>query len=1599
MSNLDLNDDEPILPPALREESTGDWSALKGSAYHMLVALYLMLTNNRDITFCAGNDLRSIVNTQSLPSSKTGISVQNDNYVEWIQVKNENKPWTLNKILNDNTLLSTFIYNALLSQSNGQSWKVSLIASTQIRSEEISKFLDSFRKGSSTNSPDSKRFLNIITSVEQGWNDWSCNLEENYTIDHNDIVEVGFQVLNQIAACEQLPGAQIKLAIENKLLLLHPDEQTVRLIVCAIVGVFQNIGLHNTAALTSFTLASLQEAIGYSLTPRYLIPPQTIEACNKQVADVLPSTWIAEEYVKRTDIDHALQEFYTSDRCLFILLGDSGSGKSWVGYNEAQITLDGHVRLLLRGSILNQYDSLVKIIYQTLKEWASPAINEEELFRFVHGASADPTRGPFLLIVDDLPLSDDPALFAQKLETMCKEAKRRGIKLLLTTHSGVWQRISRGNLLAAYIFNHNIIFEPKHGNASLPQYSYELNKFTDDELLAYLKHKMLIHDAQQMAFRLRDPLFSVLRNPYLLSVYVMQSSGDEFGNVTIDIDEIIDKEADSLFRKVLHQLNWEEDELENIQKHLITSLWDSRRNGKKASELLHEVNDITGKSGRISFQTLQAVSLLTPPQDLKTPLGTVTWLNPQLGDRLTALWLAEQYKNYPDVISEMEPGIDDGVMTAIIRKAIDITISDPIEFADRIMSRDSNWLGAVVKGLGMRMAIAYEESSQQRQSNWRIIAYINALANREETYAISNTMTVLGTTAAYSKQAKQCIANLYHDKLELQAFKGQVALGSALEVMPAWTMRHILIRLRNDLLLSNDFSSTDAAYYRIKRLKGALQPLLSINHKTAASVAKRVLEWFQKRYVPPLIPDDIDVRLNISDILDAIRGLIALHENEADIETLKQHLSSDDKKVRKGAALSLLSIAEKKPELVKKSIFRQARVEREVTGYISRLLYFYTESCPEEVVSIIQEADMLHNRASSIALMLLSHIAKSHSVYVTEILPRQLNNMPGYARSIIHEILAFAWWMCCLASSEQCRDVLAQLSTPHYDDVKNEYRAFATYSASVALLARIGLDIEGMTEAASKAPIYMHHLAFETGFNFLYVDLKQTCMKYADKIVAHTYFPNWCELLCQTAIDYAEHTIHPITEAESEWQHRVANLAIDWICACAPYINNPDDVMTALPSAWPKLRFCNALVMAGCASQNCIESASQICIQYMNTEGSMSDDRDQLIITLRRNGKLSNALRYAIDNKISIMASKSGNIDALIHDESDNILEILHENIIPSNALPMLWEWSSIAKNWRSVLLSQVFRASFLAMPFSLDMCYSYCDQVIAVLEELPDKDIVREYKTVYTSLRAFCNKEQRPIRLDVYQSDILGESHKAAMAVIEAFFSKDGALNKEWFYQLIHSGYGWIYDCKHQFNDGEISYTFGTPAEIIYIPPAYRIALSLASIHSHNDDFSTIWMLEQNKIHNWLYNVTGKYFIDGSYRGLKKSYQSDILSQGLQEAEKLSAEMPWDVRVIATYGMLLLLNSQYEISKQILIKCLTMNWYNPIDIVNARYNLACCYARLGEVEQCRMELEMCANVYPNMNRQQVENDDDLISVKDEIWFMNIVRSLPDYPR
>lgn len=200
------------MPSPVDDEIRGDWNNLKGTEYHFVYVLWLLLCRNAtSVAFYRGNDLLANPARPPAPAETStlvpAVHVQVPEEDEWIQLKATRDSWTITSLLDENLLLN-FMLNAISSEAVGRAWRTRLVTQGEIRKEAIENFADDPESHSQLNSK-----LNVILHNVQG----RLQQEGWQQVDQLRLRSIAFNILRQLAQEESLPLRQLKAEVDLQL--------------------------------------------------------------------------------------------------------------------------------------------------------------------------------------------------------------------------------------------------------------------------------------------------------------------------------------------------------------------------------------------------------------------------------------------------------------------------------------------------------------------------------------------------------------------------------------------------------------------------------------------------------------------------------------------------------------------------------------------------------------------------------------------------------------------------------------------------------------------------------------------------------------------------------------------------------------------------------------------------------------------------------------------------------------------------------------------------------------------------------------------------------------------------------------------------------------------------------------------------------------------------------------------------------------------------------------------------------------------------------------------------------------------------------------
>ena len=671
---------------SLSGEIRGDASNFKGTDYHLLYAIWSLVTRHASqIHFFAGNDVLAhpcqpaTTDSDRSFSSLAHAEVGEPNEDAWIQLKCTNTPWTKSELLSDVHLLSTFIINTFLSDARDRKWTVHLVSTAPIRSEEIRKFVS-----------DPSAHPNTLKKFDASVDHASKLLESSGKIvPLTRIRSRGREILSALADCRLFSRDILLADIRSELTSILVDNHLAQRVFREIYGGILNLSTDTQSQVVILDLRWFKQATGHDLSRQRLLEKSLEQTCDQQIEDNLKH-YKPELAVARESLTSTLSAFLTSDSSLFVLSGASGAGKSWALASWCAAT-KGQIRILVSGSSLRAESSLASIVANELRPFSSLASNDETfLKKFCAGKSV--TGSPPVIIVDDLrPPSTNAEAFSRMIADLAKTAHRLSIKLIISC-----QREINEALQPFSTTEHHLRYSPvrpltePEGRVT-PFTSVALSAFTRVEMEDALSRYKNVNCHAWLP-RFNDPALSPLFSPQLLALFLESLTPEQKASPNALIDwelaHLIDHPAKTITRKVTEETGFVRDEVEEVLDSTLSFIW--QHHGQSTSthiRLSKHILDDFGPDGRQILDAYYRHGLFSKTSQLFfTERGV--WA------RSMARHVHSCSTPLQEALSRLSPLADLDFVEQFIA-----TSDSPLDLADAIIAESETWNTAIASGL------------------------------------------------------------------------------------------------------------------------------------------------------------------------------------------------------------------------------------------------------------------------------------------------------------------------------------------------------------------------------------------------------------------------------------------------------------------------------------------------------------------------------------------------------------------------------------------------------------------------------------------------------------------------------------------------------------------------------------------------------------------------------------------------------------------------------------------------------------------------------------------------------------------------------------
>jgi hypothetical protein len=1572
------------MPSPLDDEIRGDWNNLKGTEYHLVYVLWLLLCRNaKSVAFYRGNDL--LANPTPPPvSQETGIlipavRVRGAEEDEWIQLKATRNPWTVTTLLDDENLLFNFILNALTSEAGSRVWSTHLVTQGEIRKEAIEKFADD-----SESYPRHNSMLNAILEKAQR----HLQEEEWLEIDQSRLRVLALNILRQLAKDEPLSLRLLKAEIDLQLAYRYLVPEVVQQTGNNLLGALLHDSAGGPIVAHVYDNTWLDEVVGSPLKPLLPFDSDPASACNQAVQAVYDSPgfqWEARHYATRVRVENELQHFLQAPEIVFVMLGMSGTGKSWVLADWTGRVLQGHARLLIPGSDLDHVDQRVlsRLVAQRLRVFTSAPISDEDLLARLQAYARLDGKGPLVLVIDDLQPTGDFSVFRRDLGRIAKQCRVAGIKLILTAQTHIWEFYRLGQEILPsdiYQLDPEVPQGGKEGEIRVQPRSpcsFILPDFTPEEQEMALLQRLTPEEGRRLSRLFRSPAFAPLRHPYLLERYLEQHRESlrqqEMAPAPVNIDALLDSRLEALLLRVATSLNTDEQDVADAFHTLHQQLWIARPHGLSNAEAAAQLELFFRNRSNQALDALRQVGILTTR-------GQVRFAETPLAERVFARTLSENYLTGNDdvkdnIIQQLRSEEDTGVGSALLRS---LAHTDPVSLAEALLRRDPQWMTPVAEGL-----------AQCSSQDYRVLAFLTALTRREEdAFAIAG-CTALGQLAAQNSPQKKgimCmqrafkwIVQFYVSGRRKNRLNGSHALGVTLDFAPERVeavMRFRVPQISN--LAHADQEQRDEWIYH------AFMPLLSINHTTAADIGKRLLTRYSYLFSNVAHPPS---RRFLREI-DEVRGCIALFV-PGELERILSDLHSQEVNIRGRAATALRSIMFEQPERILDDVCDAIRNESDqhVMNQLLWATYRLIEIAPDKLLNTLIGSPALEWSTPSLsagqALATLSNLAQLLPKRVIPLLPERLNAYDARQRAWLSEGLAFTWWTCAQYSS-QAREQLTRLTVPDIADVPTDYRLFAFRGAIIAQLGLACLDLASTRELQGLQTPYP-----ETEMQFFFVNTTSFVRNHASALLRQKSTDQLLDLLLRCLIEESQTLVHPLQKTLFEAHNVCTYLCMEMLISLAVEHSDPISLLRRLPRNWRLVYAVRRLLDTGRREVSILSFARELCnVPVAGSDVQELGEREQLLaqlvslsetpaVALQELQASLPALPFTADDRADAFAG-------LAEAHLENMLDLLSQSLESEDNLIVLYQWGQKARSWQGLLIARVYERMFNAHPIHCTEAYELCEQMLTAVHSLPRSELQQEYLLVYSTIAQWL-KEKLPPKPKFSPSStedaVISHSHAFALELLQQNFPQpiDEQELENRLLDMLATGYnrGWWEKTEIALKEDTVS--IDTSRDLAYVFPAVRLALIAIEVVANTGptrDLAAQFLEQRASLraiiaeHHWHLDTNDQ----------------ETLQTTLAAFEQVDYMARRDERVRLNRGHLLIKLNRLTEAEEELDQCLTMPSCTGLTQATALYNLACIYALMNREELCRTTLPKAIELWPQF-REEMARDPDFVTVRESAWF------------
>lgn len=1558
-----MTDTKDIFERALAKEIQGDASNFKGTDYHLLYVLWLVIVDgNWKVAFFKGNDLHAARTHPPSPAleescqSATRVLGQEPDIDTWVQLKATQANWSVSALL-DEHLLKNFIFNSLVSEREKRGWEIRLVTTSSINRDDI----ESFVKKPSDNPKLEKKLDSKIDEIAKTL---AADNLEGIDASVEGLRQRALKILGQIARLETVHREVLSAQISERIMQLVADSSVSRQIQQQAYGAILKDALECCGEPRTYDREWLIAETGVDFSRFDSDAPSILTLCDEQVAGQTSRLQNDLPFVKRAPLLGALEGFLQSDSTVFLLTGRSGTGKSFSLHGWLS-SLPGRTRILVPAANLLPNQRLTDLVAKEI-----PSLEDggdgEALKRILLAANSQ--HGPLVIVLDDLrPPVEDRRNFRSMIREIARHAANHGIKLVMSCQTDM-----ATNLNPFSAIDRNLIFgfsrDVDDGTSKTTAASFTLSDFSNGEIDS-LSRKICcdVQTARALSLRLCDPALSLFRAPSLLSA-TLRIDGGKLSSVP-DLDgsvfQAMERKANSLLTAAATESGESLESVHETIECLLEHMWESHptttSRGKLMSIVVERMDDI----GRNCLLALYRIGVLTddvPEKFSDRNLWASVFSRYLLGCGLHVDEIAQRldWQRDQDLVAQLVANSD-----------------SPIDFSESLICRDVNWCASCAIGLSY--------CSPNDVAIFAMLQSCSRLSDSEDVHK------ALGRFALRSPHGRRWLSRLFSSKDHQDQYTSGYALWLMQEYLPQPVQaivrtRIASIRPRIDVgewIRNRKDKMRDC-------LAEALQPLSNTSDSGTAEALLPLIESLKNTAESIITNDESRNQLAVHtdkllQLFDSLRGKLNALVGEAKFAELLGSFDGSDDIQQARRVNASTGIAQIDKSLVTNH-FLEVISTSATASILSRVLwesYHVLETDSQAVFDSI-----LSNRDNIFASFESTAAAFTLLVEMAELYPQEVLELVScWALHAEPGILATTSDLACMLL-HRCRSKLD-----------------AQANVDIAALLKLDEKWDGPLElhrVRTRITLWLLDLAIPSITQNYPLIHRIGYRKYGSDYFM-PYLRPWVEDLSQGQLDsFSTSEIRDLlislTTADKQRNPDPLNklaqnisftVQRDCIGALVEFVAlRPEDWATIkiLGESWQQLFAAKLLLRRGIQEEGLVEFTLVACERkHHSSMPQGSSERTECLALIAKFAP--DRVPTPEHEKKGISQWFSGGTNrakyfAAAVDSSDKgrllpQLEIALKN--PSELITLRC-WHQHAEKWNAITISRLLARMFEFDPIRTDEAKFLLNSYIAAVEALPDSEQRAEHLSIYKAILARFSGE---VALQLPNGENPGPLHGSHQLAAKIISLSKRELTQANIQALLTDRRGWIEDDSLRLcDDGTLIGGFGTNHYVVGFFPAVRLAFTAIASEIGGVDIAVDWSMKRR---------------DAEIAAKKASKSSitpgEWLDRDIADLVDCDERCPDQDAIKSALGLLYLTAGNLDLAAQMLNAALSLPACGVERRSQCYCNLACVYAQKEMPAACEEALQN-ARLTGCLRSEWLGTEKDLDQYRAEHWFTAIVDEL-----